>query len=153
MPFYDVCTNNDYNSFLSSFVPASSYSSITKEKFSRLQASKKSKKLMLENAIPNLGLSTKYIACKQQGDFAVYYAESFLDDTEYLTIDAFCFSKQKGEWKVFGKSYGLCKARPGSNTAKKGLASWVDEKDIINTVNTHEKFSIESLKEASITKP
>jgi len=139
--------SGDYESFVRLIEPSPKAKNrhLSKEQFAKGVSDPKAKKMLLELMFPDLKTQTKYIKTKTLGDWAAYYAETDLDDKNYLSVDMFLFRKVGGEWRVRGQVYGLCKARPGGEMAQKGLAAWKGTDDILNTIDTDPKFQIENI--------
>jgi len=141
--------SGDYESFVSWVEPHPGVKSpfLDREQFAKGVSDPKAKKMLLELAFPDLKTQAKFIKIKTLGDWAAYYAETHLNDKNYLTVDMFLFRKVGNEWRALGAVYGLTKARPGGEMAKKGLATWKGADDVLNTIDTNPRFQIENILE------
>ena len=140
----EAIINKDYEQFIESIDPLKTPDQPTKEKWVKGLENERVLKIILD-AFPDLTTETRFLSLKLSEDWAVYYCENHLDEKDYLTVSAFVFHLVKGRWLVYGNAYGLIKARPGSEAAKKGFAAWSGESEIMETIKTDPKFQLESL--------
>ena len=141
----------DYDSFVRLVEPSIRMKKpgMSREQFQTAVSDPKSKEMFLSMAFPDLKTQTKFIKIKTLGDWAAYYAEDNLDDKNYLNVSMFIFHKVGGQWLKAGDGFGMTKARPGSDMAKKGLAAWKGPDEVLNTIDTYPKFQLENfVKEA-----
>ena len=139
--------SGDYESFVRWVEPnpRAKSRSLGREQFEKGVSDPKAKKMLLELMFPDLKTQAKFIKIKTLGDWAAYYAETYLNDKNYLTVHMFLFRKVGNEWRSLGAVFGLTKARPGGEMAQKGLAAWKGTDDILNTIDTNPKFQIENI--------
>jgi len=138
--------SGDYESFVRWVEPSPGTKSryLGREQFEKGVSAPKAKKMLLELMFPDLKTQAKFIKIKTFGDWAAYYAETYLNDKNYLTVDMFLFRKVGNEWRLLGTVSGMTKARPGGEMAQKGLAVWKGTDDILNTIDTDPRFRIEN---------
>ena len=141
--------SGDYESFVRLVEPnpKAENRTLSREQFEKGVSDPKAKKTLLELVFPDLKTQANFIKLKALGDWAAYYAETYLADKNYLTVDMFLFRRVGNEWRALGAVYGLTKARPGGEMAQKGLAAWKGADDILNTIDTDPRFQIENILE------
>ncbi|MFH1777224.1 MAG: hypothetical protein ABH952_06690 [Candidatus Omnitrophota bacterium] len=118
---------------------------LTQEELEKISKDEKSRNFCLDQMFPDLKNSTKFIHLKIKGEWAGYYAETDLDDPDWLTVSVFVFHRIQGKWYVYAMGYGLCKARPNGKYANTPMSAWEGTDDIMNTINSDPEFQIENI--------
>lgn len=133
----------DLPAFLDSVDPLSSKANITPEQWQQLLAHSLGKKMLLRG-IPDLQQDNHFLTIKTDQNWAAYYTETGLDDQNYQTLSVFLFHHANGQWRPAGKSYGLTKAKPGSEAAKT-YPAWSGRQQMLDTLDSNPDFSLEQL--------
>lgn len=134
----------DLDKFLSSIDPVHSKSNVNVLQWEALLGSDNGRKLLLRS-VPDLKKDTVFLTEKVRDDWAVYFAETGLDDPNYQTLKAWVFHKSEKGWRPAGKSYGLTKAKPGGEAAREGYPAWSGHEEMLKTIEEDKNFSFETL--------
>lgn len=134
----------DFQKFLASVDPLNPQSKISEEQWQQFLGNDRARKLLLRG-IPDLKNETAFLSLKTQTEWAAYYAETSLNDDNHQTLSVFVFRKGESGWRPAGKSYGLTKARPGSESAKQGYVAWTGREEMLKTIETDKSFLLEEL--------
>jgi len=134
----------DLQAFVSSIAPMNPRSKITKEQWQQFLANDRFLRLLLRG-MPDLENESRFLTVKSRNEWAAYYAETSLTDINYQTLSVFLFHNGEEGWRPAGKSYGLTKAKPGSDAAKTGYPAWNGQAEMLKIIETDEKFSLDIL--------
>ncbi len=134
----------DLDGFLSSIDPVNPRSKITREQWQQVVGNARLRKLLLRG-IPDPRHEAIFMAVRSSGEWAAYYGEIDLKDENYQTLKVFLFHRGPDGWRPAGKSYGLTKAKPGGQAAKKGFSAWAGPGEMMEIFETKKEFSLDQL--------
>jgi len=134
----------NYSDYKASLDPTKQEEQMDEEQFNNMAINSESKEI-LYRLVPDLTNEALLIYLIEKGDWAIYYAETNLEDDNYLTVSAFVFHKINSNWYYAGISSGLIKARPNSEYAKQGRSAWQGMDHIMDTIFTNPSFQLENL--------
>lgn len=140
---HQAILSGDFQKFIHSIDPLNANSHLLEEQWQAVLANKLTRKLLLRS-LPNLKRDSIFLSTLKQGNWAIYYAETSLNDSNYQTLSAFLFHHSADGWRPAGKKYGLSKAKPGSKAALT-YPSWSGKDDMLKHLTINPDFSFEHL--------
>ncbi len=117
---------------------------MTEDQFQGATSNKRTRDRMLD-IFPDLERKANFLTLNTVPGWAAYYAELDRGDPDWTSVSVLLFRKNGSVWKACGVVHSHTKGRPGSDAAKKGLATWKGRDEMLQVINAKPEFKVRTL--------